>query len=563
MVKGEASVIHEVSTADANEEPTNKKIELESKTDDLDEAVDMISSLPDHIIHHIMSFLPTKDATRSSVLSKSWRYLWGSFPILDFDQSLFGRSCLKSEDFLTYLENSIRRREGFMEIEKFRLRVHDFHSDDSRVDSAIRWALEHGVQELDLYLLEINYLPCSLPKDLCPTKSVVSLKLRSFHVDFQDLLLGFPSLQELVLRQCEGSNKIQRLGVNLKTLVLDQCIGFDNIKMEQCNLQSFIYSSNPFNQSTITLTACIFLKVLSLKGARIVDKWIEHHISELAHLEDLTLDGCLGLKTVTLSHGKLERLSLLECIQVVEIEIDCPQLYSFIYSGQIVNFHYLNSSSYLNATLILSEVQTMGRFVKLRKLLRVFDHCKLLNIVCNSYKDLIIPETHKARFIPPIHDVKHLEVKCHSIIDDCTQLVDNLLWFAPHLQTLSIVSRIKGGTEVDHNVGASNYAIELEEDQHAVKPLYSYKKLDFQFQYMRRITNDEVSFCCLEHPKKCWQHHLKKVMINGLDGFADDDEKSLLKYFSKNGKILELIQKDSKIFRVVQGNYFEQSTILS
>ena len=45
-----------------------------------------IDDLPDLIIQHILSYLSTEEAVRTSILSKRWKYLWTSIPKLDFDE---------------------------------------------------------------------------------------------------------------------------------------------------------------------------------------------------------------------------------------------------------------------------------------------------------------------------------------------------------------------------------------------------------------------------------------------------------------------------------------------
>ncbi|XP_057444868.1 F-box/FBD/LRR-repeat protein At3g14710-like [Lotus japonicus] len=46
---------------------------------------DMISDLPDFITGRILSFLPTRDAVRTSVLSKSWKRRWTFITVLHFE----------------------------------------------------------------------------------------------------------------------------------------------------------------------------------------------------------------------------------------------------------------------------------------------------------------------------------------------------------------------------------------------------------------------------------------------------------------------------------------------
>lgn len=47
--------------------------------------VDIVSSLLDEILVHVLSFLSTKQAVRTCLLSKRWRNIWASVPVLKFD----------------------------------------------------------------------------------------------------------------------------------------------------------------------------------------------------------------------------------------------------------------------------------------------------------------------------------------------------------------------------------------------------------------------------------------------------------------------------------------------
>ncbi|CAL4983549.1 unnamed protein product [Urochloa decumbens] len=63
---------------------------------------DRLSALPDCLIHVIMSFMKSRQAVQTCVLSRRWRYLWHSVPCLDIDFDEFKKTpCASGDSFGT------------------------------------------------------------------------------------------------------------------------------------------------------------------------------------------------------------------------------------------------------------------------------------------------------------------------------------------------------------------------------------------------------------------------------------------------------------------------------
>lgn len=85
---------------------------------------DRISSLPDSLLHHILSSLKIKPIVRTSLLSKRWRYVWSSIPNLDFRYWPSSRSDihLETERFMNFIDRMLPLL-GTSNIHRFSLSV--------------------------------------------------------------------------------------------------------------------------------------------------------------------------------------------------------------------------------------------------------------------------------------------------------------------------------------------------------------------------------------------------------------------------------------------------------
>lgn len=251
----------------------------------IDDGEDKISQLPDGVLHHILSFLPTSDAVATCILSTRWKNLWTIVPNLDFDDSLLYSSPvfgypMKVTCFMHFVQRVLQLRDTST-IEKFRLSCRVCFS-ASHVCTWLSSAIRNNVQELDLCLFVEE--PFSLPKCVFDSKSLLVLKLemncilelpdsisfpclRTLHlclVTFPDdsstqrLFSGCPVLQELAVLDCEWMNlKSVSISIpSLKSLTIDDLPFFGSsddlngceIRIDSSNLCFLKYSGYLSNE---------------------------------------------------------------------------------------------------------------------------------------------------------------------------------------------------------------------------------------------------------------------------------------------------------------------------
>lgn len=154
--------------------------------------IDRISALPDPVLCHILSFLPTIHAVVTTFLSKRWNNLWTSVPNLQFSEEDVREFSWLS----THIDNVLSARD--CNIHKFSLHCR-FADDFSRIDGWIDIVLRCNVVQLDLSVQHNEREIYELPKSLFLSKTLKVLALCSNFIANIPASGCFPSLKFLHL----------------------------------------------------------------------------------------------------------------------------------------------------------------------------------------------------------------------------------------------------------------------------------------------------------------------------------------------------------------------------
>ncbi|XP_010514754.1 PREDICTED: putative F-box protein At3g44060 [Camelina sativa] len=258
------------------------------------DCVASMDCLPDDLLVQILSFLPTKQAVSTSLLSKRWRTLFAFSPNLDFDNPILKHSEDIRKSFNDFVDSSLVFQ-GDNHIKKFSLKNTGSWYMEHDVKRWIRSALEHGVSELHLqiegshlqigYIRKWQYFPFEVftsttlvdlslgikqdiqkfsPHAYLPALKVLVLDSIWFHDGqlFNEFLAACPALEDLTIRYKEfqghsyiiSSKSIKKLSVTINcsyyadlssTIILDTpnvfdlyYYGFPRCKAPHCNLNS-------------------------------------------------------------------------------------------------------------------------------------------------------------------------------------------------------------------------------------------------------------------------------------------------------------------------------------
>ncbi|XP_021758557.1 putative F-box/LRR-repeat protein At4g15060 [Chenopodium quinoa] len=161
---------------------------------EIDEHLDRISNLPDPILSLILSFLPTKQAVASIVLSKRWQGIWTEVPALDLDVIN-----LSNESNSTFVDRVLILNVAPF-LHQFKLSccltktIKEFH-----ICSWIMNAIRRDIFEMDLsFDIAYSGRPMLLPAMILVCEKLKVLKLKSWTLPLTPLV-HLPSLVALHL----------------------------------------------------------------------------------------------------------------------------------------------------------------------------------------------------------------------------------------------------------------------------------------------------------------------------------------------------------------------------
>ncbi|XP_056159983.1 putative F-box/LRR-repeat protein At3g18150 isoform X3 [Syzygium oleosum] len=282
---------------------------------------DLISDLPDAVIHHIFSFLSLRDVVKTGVLSKRWRSTWTTTAQLVFDEAY-------SSDFPS-LVDSVLIRCTSPAVKRFH--IIRFTYDKllrSKLDLWLRFAEERRVEDLRLCLHQpkVHY---KLPRFLYCLSRLVRLEVRGCCFSL-GTAVRWPCLKVLSIRYAEMSDDILEGIVRgspvLESLELHNCRSIKNIVIDSTSVKELILDNGWLsNFEKIWAPHLLSLRVLGVwrlhsvfrldDVSSLVEAELDFSVSGDGIGHDLLkelLEKLCGVSTITIGGWCLQVLSTLE-----------------------------------------------------------------------------------------------------------------------------------------------------------------------------------------------------------------------------------------------------------
>ncbi|KAH9620332.1 hypothetical protein KSS87_007847, partial [Heliosperma pusillum] len=478
---------------------------------------DRFSDLPDFIIHHIISYLGTKEAHRTSVLSKRWTQISATNPVLEFQHYGFSYGTIDIRMQKHSKEN--------LRIKTLTLAFPENHVKLAcKVDEWLGIAARNKVEKFVL----TSVADYKLPEILFSAKSLRSLNCSKVEIPYyksidlaslESLELCYVVIEERMLCQIVKSCLL------LKDLRLSDCSGFKSIViprssklemldisetlpvdgrviLETSSLREFSYTPKSFSHHKtpwpITLKGGSLrnLRYIFMASVDITDEAFAELLPELTSLENLVFWGCHSLTSIVISNTQIKDIRFNDCCSLCDVLIDAPSLRKFKFNGELDSPLSITIRSQASCNISFHTLpvylDTDG-FIQFKKVLTGLNDCNVLKVLLlketleNDCDDIEFDEeeVRNADLGPPCV-IRKLKLTFSSWIlskSSLSALLNGLFWTC-HPDIISL------------RVHLISYSLTIE------------VWLSFLFL---SLSDDLMSE--LEDMAKCWRHPLKRVEV--------------------------------------------------
>ncbi|KAM3327947.1 hypothetical protein P3S68_033409 [Capsicum galapagoense] len=296
-----------------------------------------ITNLPDNAVNAILMCLPFRDAVRTSMISKKWRYKWCKLPPLMLDDELWKTTdnlLSPSIKFTTIMYNILTLHPG--PITNFTLSMSKLKK-YPKISNLMHFLSRKGIQIFVLRFSEWNRLKLPPPFFtclqlrhltlenclICPPPDfkgfdmLISLELCNVSVSskaLESLISSSPLLEKLVLKIFDSVNHLQIIAPNLRSFEFVDCIKFISLKNTPHLAKLSLLYGESFEESEKCALDTFFQSVLALEYLRLeygsVQVSIEESDDEVAEVStsfsDVTLNFLKTVKVVGIIGTKLD-----------------------------------------------------------------------------------------------------------------------------------------------------------------------------------------------------------------------------------------------------------------
>ncbi|KAJ1704745.1 hypothetical protein LUZ63_004524 [Rhynchospora breviuscula] len=330
---------------------------------------DRISLLPNEILQSILCLLPLKYAIRTSTLSKRWTQLW-QFNLISSTCLQFGEdfSCNQSpHQFAATLDRYLQLH-GNRNLDKFGILFSPFDIFFPNLEKWVATVIAKGVKELEIDLS-------------------------------QGVLLSFTQTY------LDGR----------KPFVIPNALFNDNslthLSLARCNF------SDPFDFSNF-----VGLSSLSLDEVNLTDEMLTNILQHCVSLENIFLKRCNYLSVVKFVGDKLklQKLVMVDCRFVYDMEISAPKLESFVCHGfTFFPAHVFGNVSKVNDIYLCSSVSEEQYDEDFFRILSDFSHVNVLTICSCCLMHVVEEEEYNEDDFPlELHNLQELQLVLYTISED-------------------------------------------------------------------------------------------------------------------------------------------------